>query len=194
MFVQLFGVCVCVVSPCVDWNSLLPCALPPPFHSGILAAVFLGVVFCTEHLRDTLLIRPHPAVWRAATGIGLMYFMFVVFLLFQNMPTIQSVLQALDPELPGHALPERSYANDCSFTWEAFIALFDRFVVAHFVGWWAKTLMLRDPVICWILSLAFEVAEIMLSHVQPNFQECFLDRWVLDFLLCNVRCCCWWWW
>lgn len=34
-------------------------------------------------LQDTLFIRPHPAIWRFVTGVGLFYAMFMTYLLFQ---------------------------------------------------------------------------------------------------------------
>ena len=33
----------------------------------------------------------------------------------------------------------------------------DRFVVAHLLGWWGKTLMIRDPYVCHVVSFLFEI-------------------------------------
>jgi hypothetical protein len=52
----------------------------------------------------------------------------------------------------------------------------DRFLFAHLLGWWAKTLMIRDPILCHILSFLFEILEYMFTHVQPNFNECWWDH------------------
>lgn len=63
--------------------------------------------------------------------------------------------------------------------------MLDFFIFAHVAGWWAKTIILRDVWICWILSVMFEVCEYSLQHQMPNFAECWWDHWVLDVLLCN---------
>jgi hypothetical protein len=52
----------------------------------------------------------------------------------------------------------------------------DRFLVAHFVGWFVKTLMIRDPLMCHVLSFLFEILEYLFTHVQPNFAECWWDH------------------
>lgn len=59
------------------------------------------------------------------------------------------------------------------------------FVTTHFIGWWLKTLILRDYWLCTVLSLGFEILEYSLQHQLPNFNECWWDHWILDFLVCN---------
>jgi len=59
------------------------------------------------------------------------------------------------------------------------------FCLAHALGWFGKALILRDYWFCWILSVAFELAEYSLAHQLPNFHECWWDHWILDVLLCN---------
>ena len=63
--------------------------------------------------------------------------------------------------------------------------LFDEFVVAHTLGWWAKALILRNSVMLWSISILFEFMELTFQHMLPNFNECWWDSWVLDVLLCN---------
>ncbi|KAJ3062994.1 hypothetical protein HDU98_001129 [Podochytrium sp. JEL0797] len=46
-------------------------------------------------------------------------------------------------------------------------------------------MVLRDPYICWILSIMFEFCEYSLEHQLPNFAECWWDHWILDVLLTN---------
>lgn len=88
------------------------------FCRGLIGALALGLVFCAEHLRDTLFVRPHPALWRFVTGCGLFYAMALAFALFQSLPDLRAIMGYLDPKHSGHALPEKSYGEDCSFTWE----------------------------------------------------------------------------
>ena len=61
----------------------------------------------------------------------------------------------------------------------------DFFIIAHVFGWLAKTILLRDVWICWILSVMFELCEYSLQHQLPNFAECWWDHWLLDVLICN---------
>jgi hypothetical protein len=48
--------------------------------------VFL--VFCLLYLHDGPFIRPHPAVWRVVTGVGILYLCSLIYLLFQALPTL----------------------------------------------------------------------------------------------------------
>ena len=134
---------------------------------GVLMAVIFGLVFCMEHLRDTLFMRPHPAIWRLATGIGFCYALFLTFSLFQSADTVRAMLKHIDPRLTGNPLPQRdceymcvshvpprpyssyiltaSDATACSMTYENVMAVVkDEFFVAHLLGWMFKSVMLRD--------------------------------------------------
>ena len=53
---------------------------------SVCACVCVGVCVCvlTGRVFPNFGVgRPHPAIWRAVTGLGLLYFMFLAFLLFQ---------------------------------------------------------------------------------------------------------------
>lgn len=65
--------------------------------------------------RDGPFIRPHPAFWRIVLGVNLLYELALVFLLFQDLSTARQMMTYIDPSL-GRALPEKSYAEDCSLT------------------------------------------------------------------------------
>ena len=107
-------------------------------------------------------------------------------------PKRLTAMQHLFPSLgvdPG----ERAYGAECrlyipgvGINWETINAtLFDEFVVAHTLGWWAKALILRNSVLLWSLSILFEFMELTFQHMLPNFNECWWDSWVLDVLVCN---------
>ena len=82
--------------------------------SGIFAMAAVALVFCAEHLRDTLFIRPHPAFWRFVTGVGLLYAMFFAYLLFQDVGSIRtSILPLLDPSVPGKQPKQKPYGDKC---------------------------------------------------------------------------------
>eukprot|EP00483_Globobulimina_turgida_P003479 UN03485 len=61
----------------------------------------------------------------------------------------------------------------------------DRFVFAHFVGWFAKGLLVRHRLMLWIMSITWEFVELSTYYYIPNFAECWWDQWLLDVLICN---------
>lgn len=151
---------------------------------GIYAAIAAFLTFSMIQFRDGPFVRPHPAFWRVVLGINLLYELALVFLLFQDLPTARQMMTYIDPSL-GRPLPEKSYADDCALTAKNLWNAIDIFCLAHALGWFGKAMILRDYWFCWILSIAFELAEYSLQHQLPNFAECWWDHWVLDVLVCN---------
>jgi hypothetical protein len=43
-----------------------------------------------------------------------------------------------------------------------------------------------DKMLCWIISIQWEVIEIAFTHMLPNFAECWWDQWLLDVLIANA--------
>lgn len=161
---------------------------------GVASAAAVFLVFALCEFPDGMFRRPHPLVWRVVTGLGVLYLLFLVFMLFQNLDSARRIVAFIDPAL-GRPLPERSYAVDCRvYTPEhaesrfanVRAAVHDEFFVAHFVGWFIKTLGIRDAVFATCISSFFEVLELSLQHILPNFRECWWDHVVLDMLLCNA--------
>ncbi|KAI8600230.1 phosphatidyl serine synthase-domain-containing protein [Dissophora ornata] len=167
-------------------------ALTPEFNDtvsnvkiGIAASIVVFCVFGMLQFRDSLLLRPHPALWRVVLSFGVVYQLFLVFLLFQNKHDARLLFTYIDPSL-GVPLPEKSYGDACDLNYENIKdQVFDVFTLAHAVGWFCKALILRDYTFCWILSVMFEVMEYSLSHQLNNFDECWWDHWILDVLVCN---------
>ena len=62
----------------------------------------------------------------------------------------------------------------------------DTFVVAHLIGWWAKTIILRDIWLSNVISVLFEVYEYTLEHQLPNFHECWWDH--VSLTIIHVGC------
>ncbi|TFK34762.1 phosphatidylserine synthase 2 [Crucibulum laeve] len=151
---------------------------------GVYAAIAAFLAFSMIQFRDGPFIRPHPAFWRIVLGVNLLYELGLVFLLFQDLNTARVMMTYIDPNL-GVPLPEKSYAEDCSLTARNIWNALDIFCVAHALGWFGKAMILRDYWFCWILSIAFELAEYSLQHQLANFAECWWDHWILDVLLCN---------
>ncbi|KAJ3822385.1 phosphatidyl serine synthase-domain-containing protein [Lentinula raphanica] len=151
---------------------------------GAYAAIASFLTFSMIQFRDGPFIRPHPAFWRIILGINLLYELGLVFLLFQDLDSARAMMKYLDPNL-GVPLPEKSYAEDCELTSQNLWNAFDIFCLAHALGWFGKAMILRDYWFCWILSIAFELAEYSLQHQLANFAECWWDHWILDVLICN---------
>jgi len=151
---------------------------------GAYAVIVSFLMFSTIQFRDGPFIRPHPSIWRVLLGVNLLYELALVFLLFQDLTSARRMMTLIDPKL-GIPLPEKSYADDCSLTVGNIWNAIDIFCVAHTFGWFGKAMILRDYWFCWILSIAFELAEYSLQHQLANFAECWWDHWVLDVLICN---------
>jgi hypothetical protein len=129
-------------------------------------------------------VRPHPLLWRAVFGISVIYEIFLIILLYQSKIDARFGLSLLYPEL-NQPIKERTYADDCSIGMDTVRNSLDIFFIGHFLGWLLKSLMLRDMKICWIISIQWELIEILFTHMLPNFAECWWDQWILDVLLAN---------
>lgn len=129
-------------------------------------------------------IRPHPLLWRLAFGVGVVYQLALLVLLFQTKAHARHALTYLYPYL-GVPLDEKTYAADCSLTPTNFFNAIDIFFVGHLLGWTVKALMLRDWRICWVISVQWELIEVVFRHMLPNFAECWWDSWLLDVALSN---------
>ncbi|KZP18570.1 PSS-domain-containing protein [Athelia psychrophila] len=151
---------------------------------GAYAAIVSFLGFAMIQFRDGPFIRPHPAFWRIALGLNLLYELALVFLLFQDLASARGMMKLIDSNL-GVELPEKNYAENCEFTARNIWDALDMFCIAHTLGWFAKSMILRDYWFCWILSVAFELAEYSLEHHLANFAECWWDHWLLDVLICN---------
>ncbi|XP_077994154.1 phosphatidylserine synthase 2-like [Glandiceps talaboti] len=158
---------------------------------GVLATVVVFCLFGMTQAKDGPFNRPHPALWRLLLTLSVIYELILVFVLFQNVDDARRLLKYLDKEL-GKPLPETSYAEDCTFydpdhpqPFHNFWDKWDIFVFAHCVGWYFKTIMLRDFYLCHALSIMFECMEYTLEHQLPNFRECWWDHWIMDALICN---------
>ena len=154
---------------------------------------FAGVAFGSIHLPNTIMTRPHPVFWRALLACFVLYSMFMTYLLLIPVYNARQTLRMFDDTL-GTPLPERSYGDDCSFftpdhptSYFANIsdAIFDVHFIAHFLGWWAKMIFMRDWYVAWVCSIGFELCELSFRHWLPNFYECWWDHLLLDLFGCN---------
>ncbi|ORX84416.1 PSS-domain-containing protein [Anaeromyces robustus] len=152
---------------------------------GFLVVVFVFVLIGIQQFRDGPFIRPHPAFWRLVLSLSIIYLLILVFILFQDKNDVRKLLGKIDNTL-GIELPEKSYGDNCDLTFQNVKdQVYDIFVLAHFLGWFGRALILRDYWFCWVLSVLFEFCEYSLQHLLPNFNECWWDHWILDVLTCN---------
>jgi len=152
---------------------------------GVWTVIFVFLGYSIVQGPTTSMVRPHPTFWRLIHGICVVYFLFVVWILFQDLHTARQFMKHLSEEL-GTELPERAYGEDCSLSLENLReTIFDEFVLAHVLGWWGKSMMIRHTGILWVLSIAFEIMELTFQHWLPNFNECWWDSWILDVAVCN---------
>jgi len=152
---------------------------------GFLVVVFVFILIGIQQFRDGPFIRPHPAFWRMVLSFSIIYLLILVFMLFQDKNDMRKFLGKIDNSL-GIELPERSYGDNCALTYQNIKdQVYDIFVLAHFLGWFGRALILRDYWFCWVLSILFEFCEYSLQHLLPNFNECWWDHWILDVLTCN---------
>lgn len=159
---------------------------------GIVASILVFLCFGVTQAKDGPFSRPHPAYWRFWLCVTVVYELFLIFILFQTVHDGRQFMKYIDPKL-GVPLPERDYGGNCLMydpgnTTDPFHNIWDKmdgFVPAHFLGWYIKTLMIRDWWMCMIISVMFEFLEYSLEHQLPNFSECWWDHWIMDVLVCN---------
>ncbi|XP_028916619.1 phosphatidylserine synthase 2 isoform X1 [Ornithorhynchus anatinus] len=159
---------------------------------GIVASILVFLCFGVTQAKDGPFSRPHPAYWRFWLCVSVVYELFLIFILFQTVHDGRQFLKYIDPKL-GVPLPERDYGGNCLVydpgnETDPFHNVWDKldgFVPAHFLGWYLKTLMIRDWWMCMIISVMFEFLEYSLEHQLPNFSECWWDHWIMDVLICN---------
>ncbi|KAL8491630.1 hypothetical protein ACS0TY_023284 [Phlomoides rotata] len=160
---------------------------------GVWAMIAVFLAYSLLQAPSTVLIRPHPAIWRLVHGMAVIYLVALTFLLFQKRDDARQFMRFLHPDL-GVELPERSYGADCriylpvnptSRFKNVYETLFDEFVLAHILGWWGKAIMIRNQPLLWVLSIGFELTELTFRHMLPNFNEYGWDSIILDILIWN---------
>ncbi|CAL2049218.1 unnamed protein product [Caenorhabditis brenneri] len=156
-------------------------------YDGLLGTFALFLVVSALAFPNGPFIRPHPVFWRIVFGVSVVYLMLLQFTLFQTYKDVKVVLTWLDPKgLGAENLVEKEYAINCSdVSIERLWSHMDIFAVGHFTGWAMKALLIRHGVLCWYISIAWELTEIVFTQLLPNFAECWWDAIILDVLICN---------
>ena len=118
-------------------------------------------------------------------GVAGCYVALLAWMIFAGQEASAELFFSIDPSLVTSAHEERGYAQHCGIGFAELVANADVFVLAHSLGYVAKMLILRDVMLVWLVSVAFEHVEISFQHVLKNFEECWWDHLVLDVLICN---------
>ncbi|WAR15799.1 PTSS-like protein, partial [Mya arenaria] len=143
--------------------------------SGFCCVVFFFLVISVLAFPNGPFTRPHPAIWRMVFGLSVLYFMVLLFVLFQNRRDVRTMLEWIYPDLVNNTLTEKEYAVNCSdITLSRIWIHMDVFAFAHFFGWAMKALLIRHYGILWTISIMWEITE-----------ECWWDSLLLDVVVCN---------
>ncbi len=81
---------------------------------GSLAAIFFFVALGMTIMPDGPFVRPHPAIWRLAFAVSIVYELILIVLLFQTPMDARKMLKFVDPNL-GEPIPEKDYGGNCLF-------------------------------------------------------------------------------
>lgn len=77
--------------------------------------------------------------------------------------------------------------SECAITYANIMRQLESiWFTAHVLGFWGKMCLLRDWNICMTYSIAFEVVELSLVWLIPEFQECWWDSVFMDVLGANL--------
>ncbi|XP_073007063.1 CDP-diacylglycerol--serine O-phosphatidyltransferase 2-like isoform X2 [Typha latifolia] len=172
----LVGACLLIwASGALDPESTISNANITSVKRGVWAMIAVFLAYCVLQAPSTILIRPHPAVWRLVHGMAVVYLVALTFLLFQTRLDARQFMKYLHPDL-GFELPERSYGADCRI-----------YVPEHPKSKFGNVyaVMIRNQPLLWVLSIGFELMELTFRHMLPNFNECWWDSIILDVLICN---------
>lgn len=184
------------------------------FRSASLATLLLCVSYTFLNARDGgTVTRPHRGLWRMLHGCNIWYAGMAAALLVVKAEDGAVVMGWLFPGIvrtdgrgplegvgtnavhvlldPGEEEKEGSLVGtdhlDCAITVPNLRRqIFGLWFFAHCVGWWAKMLMLRDLWTCLVYSTIFELVELTLQVLVPEFQECWWDSVILDWFVANL--------
>ncbi|XP_046865044.1 phosphatidylserine synthase 1-like [Xenia sp. Carnegie-2017] len=160
-------------------------ALSKNIFKGLVAIIVVFLIVSMLVAPNGPFTRPHPLVWRVVFGISVVYLLAFTFLLFLSYKQIKEILVFIDNDLKYAGPDTKEYAVDCSLTWAKLYDSMDVFILSHFLGWAGKSLIIRHTILCWAVSITWEVTEIFFAHLLPNFKECWWDAILLDIIVCN---------
>eukprot|EP00944_MAST-04C_sp_MAST-4C-sp1_P012477 g12477.t1 len=104
-------------------------------HGMWIACIAFLAYGCTQ-LRDSVMVRPHPVVWRLVHALGLIYFLSLFVLIPIEVETARKLIHSIHPTL-GATPNTQTYGEDCRLLDGSSLlnAVYDEFMVAHLFGW-----------------------------------------------------------
>lgn len=161
-------------------------------HHALFVTLIVLVVYSVLNAKDSLTVRPHPALWRALHGVNLWYTLMLGVLVAVRVEHGLALMNLVFTS-PVKVLTEKPSEKigfdhlNCEITWLTVSKqLHSLWFKAHIIGWWAKMVILRDFHICLVYSAAFELMELTLQFLIAEFQECWWDSIILDFSFANI--------
>lgn len=157
-------------------------------RTGLSSGVLIFLVYCFLQTRDGLMVRPHPGVWRIVHGCSVVYLVLLAAISVQNRRGAITSMQFFFPEVgKPKKMTSLGAKLDCEINGDTvYRGVSSIWFLAHVTGWWGKMCMFRDWRFCWVLSIAFEILELTLQFVIPDFQECWWDSMFMDLLGANL--------
>ncbi|CAN0152971.1 unnamed protein product [Ascophyllum nodosum] len=158
-------------------------------RAATAGASFLFVVHCFLQCRDSLFVRPHPGAWRVVHAIGMLYLLAIAVLFYHTKDEARRLLAIFVPDVKGQVVSNFESAGplDCELTFSAVLSqLREVWFLAHLLGWWCKMCLFRDWGVCWVLSISFELLELSMGWLVPQFHECWWDSLIIDLLGANL--------
>lgn len=145
--------------------------------AAVYAIIFTAILVTTPF--------PHPVTKIITRTACCLYLIMILWANFQSEDTLHAAVKWLDPSINKKIKFEALTGDEhCALTKENLLQ-YDVFFLLHIFGWAAKTMLVRDFYVTTAISFMFEVIEGSLEHHQPVFFECWWNRWVIDFILCN---------
>lgn len=130
--------------------------------------------------------------------VSIMYIFILIRALACSPDGICSFLQTVDDAHSCVNPTELNHVQDCRLQLSSIVYVLDRYVAAHFIGWFVKALIIPNAPLLWVASILFELIERLLVYWIPTFQECWWDSVIMDVFLCNalgihLGCCLYRW-
>eukprot|EP00050_Salpingoeca_kvevrii_P014226 m.33995 g.33995 ORF g.33995 m.33995 type:complete len:253 (-) comp5638_c0_seq3:877-1635(-) len=160
---------------------------PFNINPSLVAVAVVFLMYCILQVRDGLVFRPHPAVWRVIHGMGVIYVLLLVALSVQDLETARFWVRSTVGETRDDLYTAPPEPLNCTISAESvWTQLTSLWFKAHVFGWTAKMILLRNFTLCMVWSILFEFLEISLQFIIPEFQECWWDSIFLDALGANL--------
>lgn len=67
-------------------------------QTSLLAVAVMFSVYCAVQLRDSLMVRPHPMVWRIVHGLNVLYLALLCILFVHDLEGARSIIRLLSPQ------------------------------------------------------------------------------------------------